>query len=88
MLKAIKSKVLCKVTKDDRKTEGGILLPDVHTKDWVINEIVSLGSDVTSDLKVGDNVLISGFQGALIEHQGVEYRIYEEDHILVVVEEI
>ena len=85
--KALLKKVICEKIEEEHKTSGGILLPDSHTKDQEMYLIISKGDAVDESLKVGDKVVVSGFQGFSINCEGKEYKAFEEDQILAVVED-
>lgn len=84
--KAILKRVVCEEYQEERKTEGGILLPDCHTKDQVQYKLVSKGKDVTNELFIGDIVLVDGFQGHDIKVGEKKYRVFEEAQILAVID--
>lgn len=85
MLQTIKKKVLCKKVTKEKKTEGGIYLPDNSKEDSVILEVLSKGGEVTDEICVGDKVVVSGFQGADVKHSGEDYIVLEEKQILAVI---
>ena len=62
-IKAIKNRVLVeKIEKGERKTAGGIVLPDDNGKDHGIRarwgKVFSVGPDVKADVKVGEWICV------------------------------
>lgn len=83
--RAIVKRIVCEKFHEKQETEGGILLPDTHTKDQMKYKIVSMGKEVSSELNLGNIVLIDGFQGHNITVDGEKYRVFEESQILAVI---
>lgn len=84
-MKPVLKKIICKVDDPtERTTDGGIVLPECHTKDQVIMEVVSVGAQVEAHVADGDKVLVSGFQGHDITVDGVKYKVIDESQILAV----
>jgi len=83
---ALLKKVICEAIKGDDVTAGGIVIPTCHTKDQVKMKVVSKGMDVTKEVKIGDVLIISGFQGHELIVGEDKYKIFEQDQILAVVE--
>jgi chaperonin GroES len=86
MLRAIDSKILCKVVAKENVTESGIIIPEITKPDHNIFEVVSKGSEVSDEIQVGCKVLVSGFQGNEVKHNDEDYKIFECNQILAVVE--
>lgn len=85
-MKAVLKKVICIAIEKERKTEGGLVLPECHTKDQVDMKVISVGSESKSGLKKDDIVIVSGFQGHELIRDGVKYRVFEDEQILAVYE--
>ncbi len=75
-------------TEEDRKTEGGIILPQVaaEKKRTTIGTVYSSGSE---SVKEGDRVMFSelGFQGYAIDGIEGEFVVGQAQDIIAIVEE-
>ncbi|MEO0445946.1 MAG: co-chaperone GroES [Verrucomicrobiota bacterium] len=76
----------------EETSEGGIIIPDAHKEKPQEAEVVALGvgkddegKDVTFNVKVGDNVLISKYGGTEVKLDGIEHLILNESDILGVI---
>ncbi|ACJ74771.1 chaperonin GroS [Thermosipho africanus TCF52B] len=77
------SRLLIKPIQEEKRTEGGIVLPDTAKEKPMKAEIVAVGNleDADVDLHVGDKVIFS-------KYSGTEIKIEEEDYIIIDVEDI
>ena len=57
MVKAVLDRVFIRLDKQEKKTEGGIILTDGHE----IGTVEGIGPDVKADIKLGDRVLFHVF---------------------------
>jgi chaperonin GroES len=85
--------VIKKIEDAERKTAGGIVLPDsVQDKKGLRGEIVAVGEGKLLDngtvrplaIKVGDKVAYAEYSGRAIRFDDVEYQIVKEEDILAV----
>lgn len=76
---------------EEKKTDGGIILPGKHSEQSRIGEVMAVGNEV-SDYSVGDKVLVQYHSGVAIHLVAIgilddTHRIYNEAEILTKVEE-
>ena len=77
MLKPLADRVLVKVDEEEKKTKGGILLPDTAQKKSQKGTVIAIGSGKMLDngvrtsfeVKVGDRVLLAKYSGVDIEEE-------------------
>ncbi len=83
------------VEEGEKKTAGGIIIPDTVKEKPTMAEVVALGNDVEKTteiksklsevLKVGDKVLHSKYGGTEIEWDGNKYLILNRSDILAII---
>lgn len=61
MVKAVLDRVFIRLDKQEKKTEGGIILTDGHETERTIGTVEGIGPDVKADIKLGDRVLFHVF---------------------------
>ncbi|BBE30713.1 10 kDa chaperonin [Tepiditoga spiralis] len=82
MVKPLGNRLLIKPVVEEKKTAGGLVLPDSATEKpqkAVIVEVGTLDEDCT--LKVGDKVIFA-------KYSGTEIKIEDEDHIIIDVDDV
>lgn len=92
MLKPLADRVLVKVDEEEKKTKGGILLPDTAQKKSQKGTVIAIGSGKMLDngvrtsfeVKVGDRVLLAKYSGVDIEEEGENYLLLSERDILAI----
>lgn len=92
MLKPLADRVLVKVDEEEKKTKGGILLPDTAQKKSQKGTVITIGSGKMLDngvrtpfeVKVGDRVLLAKYSGVDIEEEGENYLLLSERDILAI----
>src|SRR6266481_4697817 len=80
--------------KEEKGKKGGIIIPDTAKEKPMESLVVAVGSGKTGDdgkkvpfeVKKGDRVLVSKYGGTEIKLNGKEYRIFNGDEVLAVVE--
>lgn len=93
-LKPLHDRVLVKRVESDKKTKGGLFIPDAHQDKPQEAEIVAVGPGRRDDsgkliepcVKKGDRVLLGKYSGSEVKVEGEEYVIVREDEILCVIE--
>jgi len=77
-IKPLGNRILAKkIKEEERKTAGGIVLPESAKSDKVVRaEVMAVGSDEKIEVKKGDEILVSSFAGT-------EFKLEEEDLLLV-----
>lgn len=84
-LEVLYEKVLLKPISQQKKTDGGILLPDSISNDIGQYTVLAVGHDLKhSDLviKVGETVLVKG------ENEGVEVTLDKQDYLVLDLKEV
>ena len=84
-IRPLQDRVVIKRVKEEEKTKGGIIIPEIAKEKPVQGEVIAVGA--TQSIKVGDKVLFGRYVGAEISINDVEHLIMREDDILGVIEE-
>ena len=92
-VKPLADRVFLKVQAAEKKTAGGIFLPDTAKEKPLIGEIVAVGAGKRNDdgsytpveVKVGDRVLYSKYAGTDIKLGSEDYVLLAEKDILAIV---
>ncbi len=80
--------------KEEKGKKGGIIIPDTAKEKPMEGMVVAVGTGKTGDdgkkipfeVKKGDRVLVSKYGGTEIKLDGREYRIFNGDEVLAVIE--
>ncbi len=85
-------KVLIKRTDPEKKTPGGIYIPPTAQEKSIEGIVVAVGPGkyvdgklVPIDLKPGDHIIFSRYNGTDIEVEGAEHTILSDNEILGVI---
>ncbi|AKI97202.1 co-chaperone GroES [Kosmotoga pacifica] len=82
------SRLLIKPIKEERKTEGGIVLPDTAKEKPMKAEVIEVGKDVEDlDIKAGDKVIFSKYAGTEIKIDDEDFIVIDQDDILAKIED-
>lgn len=92
-LKPLGDKIVVKLSEEEEKSAGGILLPDAAKKKPQTGKVVSVGSGRVLDngernemnVKAGDTVLFSKYGGNEVSVDGQDFMILDEDQIYAVI---
>ncbi|OGV25669.1 MAG: co-chaperone GroES [Legionellales bacterium RIFCSPHIGHO2_12_FULL_37_14] len=79
---------------EERKTAGGIVIPDNATEKPIQGKVVHVGKGKRLEngdfaallVKVGDTVLFGKYSGTEVKLNGAEYLVMREDDILAIIE--
>ena len=93
-IRPLHDRVLVRRTEEERKSAGGIIIPDNATEKPNRGEIIAAGNgkitdsgDVRSmDVKVGDQVLFGQYAGTEVKVDGEALLMMKEEDILAVIE--
>ncbi len=82
-------RLLIKPIKEEKKTEGGIVLPDSAKEKPMKAEVIAVGKldEDKIDVKVGDKVIFSKYAGTEIKINDEDYLIIDANDILAKIEE-
>ncbi|GAB6189530.1 co-chaperone GroES [Marinitoga arctica] len=76
------NRLLIKPVIEEKKTEGGIVLPDTAKEKPMRAEVVAIGNiDDDVEINVGDHVIFA-------KYSGTEIKVDDEDYILIDVDDI
>ena len=90
----LQDRVLIRGVEQDKKTAGGILIPDTAKEKPTEGEVIAVGPGARSedgkvhplDVKVGDRVLFGKWSGTEIKVDGEELVIMKESDIMGIVQ--
>jgi len=93
-VRPLNDRVLVVRVEEEKKTKGGIIIPDTAKEKPMEGKIIAAGPGkldekgkrVTLGVKNGDRVLFSRYAGTEIKIDGVEHLFMREDDILAVIE--
>jgi chaperonin GroES len=93
-VKPLGDRVLVAPVEEKEVKKGGIIIPDTAKEKPTEGLVVALGTGKTDDsgkkvpfeVKKGDRVLVSKYGGTEIKLDGKEYKIFNSDDILAVIE--
>ena len=93
-IRPLHDRVIGKRLEEERKTAGGIVIPDTAAEKPDQGEIIAVGKGKTNDegtgrpleVKVGDRVLFGKYSGQAFKMEGEEYLQMREDDIIGVIE--
>lgn len=79
---------------DEKKTAGGIIIPDTSKEKALQGRVVAVGQGkktdtggrVALDVKPGDSILFGSYSGTEIKLDGEEHLIMRESDILAIIE--
>ncbi|MBF0139368.1 MAG: co-chaperone GroES [Magnetococcales bacterium] len=86
-------RLLVKRVEEERKTSGGIIIPDTATEKPIQGEVIAAGTGAIDndgkvrpmDVKVGDRVLFGKYGGSEVKIDGEDYLILRESDVLGIV---
>jgi chaperonin GroES len=93
-VKPLGDRILVEAVEEKEVKKGGIIIPDTAKEKPMESLVIALGTGKTNDdgkkipfeVKKGDRILVSKYGGTEIKLNGKEYRIFNGDDVLAVVE--
>jgi len=86
-VKPLNDNVLVKVKKQEKKTKGGIVLPDTADDEKPQEgEVIEVGNDKKIGVKKGQTIIFAKYSGSEIKLEEKEYLIIKAEDILAIVE--
>ena len=93
-IRPLHDRVIVKRIEEERKSAGGIVIPDTAAEKPDQGEIVAVGKGkkddqgklIPIDVKVGDRVLFGKYSGQTVKVEGEELLVMREEDIMGVVE--
>ena len=92
-LRPLHDRVIVKRLEEERKTAGGIVIPDTATEKPSMGEVIAVGPGKTDDngklvaigVKAGDKILFGKYSGQEFKLEGTDYLHMREDDIIGIV---
>ena len=93
-IRPLHDRVIVKRLEEERKSAGGIVIPDNAAEKPDQGEVIAVGPGgrdeagklIPIDLKVGDRVLFGKYSGQTVKVEGDELLVMKEDDLFAVVE--
>lgn len=93
-IRPLHDRVIIKRLEEERKSPGGIVIPDTATEKPIRGKVIAVGSGrITEkgevrplDVKKGDTVLFGKYSGTEVKVDGEELVVMREDDIMAVIE--
>ena len=93
-IRPLNDRILVVRQKEEKKTKGGILIPDSAKEKPIRGKVVAVGPGkrdekgkrIPMEVKEGDNVLFVKYAGTEIKIEGVEHLFMKEDDILGIIQ--
>lgn len=91
-LRPLHDRVIVKRLEEEKKSAGGIIIPDQAAEKPVRGEVLAVGTGkrgddgkaIAMDVKKGDIVLFGKYSGSEVKVDGKEYVVMREDDIMAV----
>jgi len=92
-IRPLHDRVVVKRVEEERKTAGGIVIPDNAAEKPDQGEVIAVGNGKILedgklrplDVKVGDRILFGKYSGSTFKMEGEEYLVMREDDIMGIV---
>jgi chaperonin GroES len=93
-IRPLHDRVIIKRLEEERKSPGGIVIPDTATEKPIRGKVIAVGSGrITEkgevrplDIKKGDTVLFGKYSGTEVKVDGEDLVVMREDDIMAVIE--
>ena len=93
-IRPLHDRVVVKRIEEERKTAGGIVIPDSAAEKPDQGEVIAVGNGKILedgkvrplDVKVGDRILFGKYSGSTVKMEGEEYLVMREDDIMGIVD--
>ena len=94
-VRPLQDRVLIRRTEEERKSPGGIVIPDSATEKPIRGEVIAAGKGKVLEngevrpleLKAGDKVLFGKYSGTEVKVDGEELLVMKEDDVMAVIED-
>ena len=91
-LRPLHDRVVIRRTEEERKSPGGIVIPDTATEKPIKGEVIAVGAGKALDngstraplVKVGDKVLFGKYAGTEVKLDGQDILVVKEDDIFAI----
>jgi chaperonin GroES len=93
-IRPLHDRVVIRRTEEERKSPGGIVIPDTATEKPIRGKVVAVGKGKILesgevrplDLKVNDEILFGKYSGTEIKVDGEDLVVMREDDVIAVIE--
>jgi chaperonin GroES len=93
-IRPLHDRVVIRRTEEERKSPGGIVIPDTATEKPIRGKVVAVGKGKILesgevrplDLKVNDEILFGKYSGTEIKVDGEDLVVMREDDVMAVIE--
>src|SRR6204780_2662290 len=93
-IRPLHDRVIVKREKEERKSQGGIIIPDIATEKPIFGKVGAVGKGKILesgevrplDVKVGDKILFGKYSGTEVKMDGDELVVMREEDIMAIVE--
>ncbi len=93
-IRPLHDRVVVRRQEEERKTAGGIVIPDTATEKPIQGEVMAVGKGKIlesgevrpMDVKVGDKVLFGKYSGTEVKLDGEDFLVMREEDIMAVVD--
>jgi chaperonin GroES len=93
-IRPLHDRVVIRRTEEERKTPGGIVIPDNAQEKPIQGEVIAVGNGKPldngqvrpMDVKVGDRVLFGKYSGSEVKIDGQEVLVMREEDIMAVLD--
>jgi chaperonin GroES len=85
-IKPLGDRVLIKTITEEKRTEGGLVLPDTSKEKPQTAEVIAVGTLDDVELNVGDRVIFSKYAGTEIKVDGEDFILIDSGDILGLIE--
>ncbi len=94
-IRPLHDRVIVRRMEEERKSAGGIVIPDTATEKPIRGEVLAVGKGKIAesgevrplDVRVGDQVLFGKYSGTEVKVEGEEVLVMREDDIMGVLED-
>jgi len=94
-LRPLHDRVIVKRMEEERKSAGGIVIPDTATEKPIRGKVIAVGPGKVNDkgelnamnVKKGDKVLFGKYSGTEVKVEGDELVVMREDDVMAVIED-
>ncbi len=92
-IRPLHDRVIVKRMEEERKSAGGIVIPDTAGEKPDQGEVIAVGNGKVLedgkvrplDVKVGDRILFGKYSGQAVKIEGTEYLVMREEDIMGVI---
>ena len=93
-IRPLGDRILVEAVEENQEKKGGIVIPDIAKEKPMECRVVALGTGKTDDngkkvpfeMKKGDRLLVAKYGGTEVNLEGKEYRIFNSDDVLAIVD--